>query len=198
MTVTGTYCGDTDVVYTATVDGTDWASALTSTWLTFDPATRAVSWDTSDAANAAVYTIVVTGTVTNTHASSPVVTSSESFTLTITTITCAASTETIVMTPPVIADQIYSIGDDLFTLNFDEFTEDSTYCVQADIVYTIAVTTAPAGVILADVETPTGFITLDATTRSISWDTASTQYEGDYTIEITGTITAASTWNQPV
>ena len=129
MTVTGTYCGDSDVVYTATVDNADWASASTSAWLTFDAATRAVSWDTSDAANAAVYTIVVTGKVTNTHASSPSFTSSESFTLTVSTITCAASTETIVMTPSVIDDQIYSIGDDLYTLNFDEFTEDSTYCV---------------------------------------------------------------------
>jgi hypothetical protein len=128
MTPSGTHCLPSDVVYTATVDGTDWASATTSAWLTFDAATRAVSWDTSDAANAAVYSIVVTGTVTNTHASSPF-TSSESFTLTVTTIACAASTETIVMTPSVISDQIYSVGDDLFTLNFDEFTEDSTYCV---------------------------------------------------------------------
>lgn len=65
-------------------------------------------------------------------------------------------------------------------------------------MYTIAVTTAPAGVTLADVETPTGFITLDAASRSITWDTANAQYEGDYTIEVTGTITAASTWTQTV
>ena len=65
-------------------------------------------------------------------------------------------------------------------------------------MYTIAVTIAPAGLTLADVETPTGFITLDASTRSITWDTADAKYEGDYTIEVTGTITAVSTWTQTV
>ena len=90
MTATGTYCGDSDVVYTATIDGTDWSTAPTSSWLTFDAATREASWYTSDAGNAASYTIVVTGTVANTHASSPF-TASESFTLTV--VICASSND---------------------------------------------------------------------------------------------------------
>ena len=110
MTPSGSHCLPSDVVYTATVDGTDWASASTSAWLTFDAATRAVSWDTSDAANAAVYSIVVTGSVTNTDGSSPF-TASESFSLTVVATTCATSTDDITITSTAAADQTYTIGD---------------------------------------------------------------------------------------
>ena len=94
MTEDGNDCLATDIVYTATVNGADWSTA--TTWITFDPATREVSWDTSDSTESGDYVIAVTGTVTNEFGGSTTThTATESFTLS--AYTCSTSTDTIPM-----------------------------------------------------------------------------------------------------
>ena len=94
MTEDGTDCLASDIVYTATVDGVDWSTA--TTWITFDPATREVSWDTSTSSDSGDYVISVTGTITNEFGGSTTAhTATESFTLS--AYTCATSTDTIPM-----------------------------------------------------------------------------------------------------
>ena len=81
-------------MYSATVDGDDWSTA--TTWITFDPATREVSWDTSTSSDSGDYVIAVTGTVTNEFGGSTSThIATESFTLS--AYTCATSTDTIPM-----------------------------------------------------------------------------------------------------
>ena len=65
------------------------------------------------------------------------------------------------------------------------FTEDSITCVSGDIVYTMSITT-PSGV------TDSSWITFNSITRVLSYVQASSGFDGDYTITITGTITNAN------
>jgi hypothetical protein len=47
-------------------------------------------------------------------------------------------------------------------------------------------------------DNPTSFIKFDQATRLVTWFTNDKTKTGTYTIEITGTVTAASTWKKTV
>jgi hypothetical protein len=62
-------------------------------------------------------------------------------------------------------------------MTITEFTENSTLCTQADIVYSMIITPATVG-------TLTTFITFDPNTLVVSWSTALMSQVGSYTIVI--------------
>ena len=184
MTEDGTDCLASDIVYTATVDGTDWASASTSTWLTFDAATRVVSWNPTSDSDAGSYAIVVTGTITNAHANSPH-TASDSFTLTVNAMSCALTPYSItIATGTAATDSTYTVAATGASQTISEMTPSGTHCLPSDVVYTATVD----GTDWASATT-SAWLTFDAATRAVSWDTSDAANAAVYSIVVTGTVT---------
>lgn len=89
MTEDSPYCTSADIVYSATLANGD----QLPDFVIFDSTTRTVSWVTSDQLDANTYDIKVTGTITNAHTDTHF--ASETFTLTVQTVSCVLSTDTI-------------------------------------------------------------------------------------------------------
>lgn len=94
---------------------------------------------------------------------------------------CALSAEDITLngTPFPSPSVTFVVGDTAASQVLTQFTEDSLYCDPSDIAYTMTVTPV----------LPSGGITFDSATLTVSWSTASYSDIGTYSIAVTGSLT---------
>jgi hypothetical protein len=181
---TGLSCDQSNIVYSMSV------SPPASFSLTFDAATRTLTWSTSNINDAGTYTITITGKITRISDSK-----SATSVFNINVATCATSTESTlaVLTGTAIPAQTFDIGSAATPteVTFDSMTvTGSNYCKALDIVYTLEVDTdSQAGsTSLFPWNSAVSFFTFDSTTRVLSWSNANANNVGTWTLRMTGSI----------
>ena len=94
-------CVSGDIVYSIT-------SSPAASFVTVDASSGAVAWSTSNQIDAGTFAITIIGTITNAQGT---FTTDKSFTLTVTGVTCATSTDDITITSTAAADQTFTVGE---------------------------------------------------------------------------------------
>lgn len=173
----GTYCSSSDVVSSMSVTE---VSGIDSSFITFDPTTRTVTWTTSDVAKAGYYTVTITGTVVQ---DGRVDTATTVINLSI-VIPCSLSTETVTILPPSLPDVEYRIEDPGSSQVASFTVSGGSWCSSDDI--TTSMTVSPA----------TSLITFDATSQTVLWSSTDIADIGEYIITVTSSVTAAQTFTQ--
>jgi hypothetical protein len=102
------------------------------------------------------------------------------------------SPETIaIYAPSAPTSQSYTVGDSFALQVITNFTENSIVCTQNDIIYSMIATPANSS-------KSVDFISFTPSNMTVLWQSNSNEQAGNYTIEITGTISAATIWRQSV
>jgi hypothetical protein len=147
-----------------------------SSFITFDPTTRAISLYAQTNTIVGTYNVTINGTISAAFTW----TKSISFKVTATG-ACIFSTESNSLTasaPPIA--QTYIIPNVAGSVLVSSFSETSVYCTLNDIVYSMAVTPPVAGI-------DTSFITFTTANRKVAWSSINDNSKGGiYTIKITG------------
>jgi hypothetical protein len=94
-------CESGDIVYSFT-------SSPAASFVTVDASSGAVAWSTSNQGDAGTFAITITGTITNAQGT---YTTDYSFTLTVTGVSCATSTDDIAITAGTSSDQTFTVGE---------------------------------------------------------------------------------------